>query len=528
MLSNDAKVNGLLLQAFRDGSMEEPAWVEIPAGDLVVTVAADALKAPVGDRAGVRLPVTYLEAIEICRGLGCVSPSLSIFDAMFAQARAKLSMANLPPGPKMDTVGYTLRFNDLVERKLAGKGLGPQDLVFGAWKLWILHASIANSAYRPHGAVNRGFWDPTQRPARFIQQLGIAHNDGHVDYSQVLQPVRRMARVAATGAAIDLLDVFAGRDRVPGRYLDVYRPAPSAAPRAPVPKGPRKAAPRGLTTLNLLATLEAAGVAVAPVAGWETRARPGVFAPQGIVVHHTAGPRTGDAPSLGVCVNGRPDLAGPLCHVVLARSGTAHLVSAGLANHAGMGAREVLALVQKDAPVTGDARQHKYVDSVGGNASFYGVEVENSGLPGDPYPAAQLDALARLCAAVCKARGWSANRVIHHRQWTARKPDMSYRGDLSGAIAALMVETESVDRSPKKAPVAKGAGKAAKKAVAGKAAKKVVAAKAAKKVVAAKASTKKAVAAKASAKKAVAAKGGRATPAKAPGRKGGRAVVAAT
>jgi hypothetical protein len=31
-----------------------------------------------------------------------------------------------------------------------------------------------------------------------------------------------------------------------------------------------------------------------------------------VVLHHTAGPATGEAPSLSVVENGRPDLTGPL------------------------------------------------------------------------------------------------------------------------------------------------------------------------------------------------------------------------
>jgi hypothetical protein len=164
----------------------------------------------------------------------------------------------------------------------------------------------------------------------------------------------------------------------------------------------------------------------------------------GVMVHHTAGPKTGDAPSLDLCVRGRPDLAGPLANFVVARSGTVHLVAAGRANHAGMGAKELLELVRRDAPVVGNAKDHRYVDSVSGNAFFYGIEVENAGDGKDPYPAAQLEALAKLCAALCGAHGWSARRVVHHRQWTARKIDMSYRGDLVAATEAIL----SAQREP--------------------------------------------------------------------------------
>jgi hypothetical protein len=113
-------------------------------------------------------------------------------------------------------------------------------------------------------------------------------------------------------------------------------------------------------------------------------------------------------------------------------------MSAGRANHAGLGAKEVLDLVRRDAPVVGDAKDHRYADTVPGNAFFYGIEVEDAGDGKAPYPLAQIEALAKLCAALCSAHGWPARRIIHHRQWTARKIDMSYGGDLVGAVEAVL------------------------------------------------------------------------------------------
>jgi hypothetical protein len=189
--------------------------------------------------------------------------------------------------------------------------------------------------------------------------------------------------------------------------------------------------------IDLLQTLTAAGVTVAPVDGWQRRGRPG-FAPDGVMLHHTAGAKTGDAPSLSLCIDGRPGLSGPLCHILVGRDGTAHLIAANIANHAGQGSAEVLALVQAGSPVQGDARDHRYKDAVFGNTPFYGIEVENAGVGGDPYPDAQIDALVKICAALCSAHGWTVDRIIHHRQWTTRKIDMSYRGDLLAAVAQLM------------------------------------------------------------------------------------------
>ena len=48
---------------------------------------------------------------------------------------------------------------------------------------------------------------------------------------------------------------------------------------------------------------------------------------RGVICHHTAGPLAGNAPSLGIVTNGRPDLSGPLAQLCLGRDGTFFLVA---------------------------------------------------------------------------------------------------------------------------------------------------------------------------------------------------------
>jgi hypothetical protein len=446
LFKESSKAGGLLLSAFRAGKTDAITWVDVPVGDLIVTVAADAVKGPLGDRTGVRLPVCYEEAVEICRELGCVMPTQAICDAMYAQAKGRLNYVPLVKTPadtaKMCDCEFVLKFNDKVEKQLGGLGCSPGGLVFGAWKLWILHPRIVE-----RGAVNYGFWDiKTKKP---VQTVGAKHDAKHYDYSQLLQPVKRMARDAATGEPVDLLDYLAKRAKIPGKYLICYRPA-QRGPDREVPKGP----------IDLLEVLTAAGVRVKPAAGWQGRGKPG-FTPEGILLHHTAGPKKGDAPSLKVCIEGRPDLSGPLCHIVLARSGEAHLIAAKKANHAGSGALQVLERVRADKAIEGDAKKNGWKDEGSGNAYFYGIEVENSGMPEDAYPEAQVDALVKICAALCRAHGWSANRVVHHRQWTARKVDMSYKGDLVGAVREVMSAMGGGERA---LPLAPGRSRSVKKA----------------------------------------------------------------
>ncbi len=527
------KTAGLLLAAFRAGQTEALTWVDLPVGDLTVTVAADAMKAPLAGRAGVRLPVSYAEAVILCRELECVSPTQAIADAMFAKAASQLSYVGLvltaADSAKMTSVDFALKFDDGVRKQLAAKPPAEPGLTFGAWKLWLLHARLAE-----RGAVNYGFWDKSRKPPRPIQTVGGKHGPSHYDYSQLFQPVKRWARKTATGEPVDLLEHIARKDRVAPRFLDPYRQAPDPT-EAPVFPSPEE------LEIDLAEILAGAGVDVAEVDGWKTRGKPG-FAPVGVMVHHTAGPRKGDAPSLNLCIKGRLDpknpknnLSGPLCHIVLARSGKAHIIAARLANHAGSGAKQVLEQVRNDEPVTGNAFTRKLADAISGNPHFYGIEVENAGLGNDPYPDAQIQALGQICATLCLAHGWSANRVIHHRQWTRRKPDMSFRGDVPGLVAQLMDTSEipfgvtfpELDEEPlpentepclpwgepEEEPAKKTAAKKTSKATSKKAAKKAAPKKAAPKKTAPKKAAPKKTAKKAAPKK---------TAKKAPGQRASR------
>lgn len=175
---------------------------------------------------------------------------------------------------------------------------------------------------------------------------------------------------------------------------------------------------------SLVAVLQQYGVHVRDM---RVKPRPGAFTPVGVLNHHTA--TKGSA--LASCCRGRPDLSGPLCNVNIARDGTVHVVSDGRSNNAGKGSTVVIRDLQADRPVTADAKARKLADDADGNRYFIGIEVDNDGV-GEPYSPAQLASLGMVNAALCLHFEWSANRAIHHRQWTARKIDMSWPGDLTG------------------------------------------------------------------------------------------------
>ncbi|MFI1889807.1 peptidoglycan-binding protein [Streptomyces jumonjinensis] len=174
-----------------------------------------------------------------------------------------------------------------------------------------------------------------------------------------------------------------------------------------------------LSPNTFLNALLAEGLTVVEVAGWRTRNRnhKGPWGPvHGVMIHHTV--TTDTDRSVALCRDGHAALPGPLCHGVIAKDGTVHLVGHGRANHAGLGDGDVLQAVAAERSLPADNEA-----DTDGNRSFYGFECVNLGDGEDPWPAVQLEAIARVSAALCRAHGWSARSVIGHMEWQPGKID---------------------------------------------------------------------------------------------------------
>ncbi len=167
--------------------------------------------------------------------------------------------------------------------------------------------------------------------------------------------------------------------------------------------------------------LKAAGLKVALVPGWEDRGRGDVGQIFGVICHHTAGPKTGNMPTLNTLVNGRSDLPGPLSQLGLARDGTYFVIAAGKCNHAGPGT---------------------WKGHSNGNTNFIGIEAENSGKPDDPWPEVQMDAYRRGVAAILMHIEKGSEMCAGHKEYATpagRKPDPSFNMDVFRSTVAVIM-----------------------------------------------------------------------------------------
>lgn len=167
--------------------------------------------------------------------------------------------------------------------------------------------------------------------------------------------------------------------------------------------------------------LRAAGCSVVEAPGWKDAGVGALATVSGVILHHTAGPATGNSPSLSLVQHGRPGLAGPLSQLFLARDGTFHVLAAGRANHAGRG---------------------EWNGITAGNSRMIGIEAENAGTGKDPWPDAQMHAYVIGVAAILQHIDAFPRMACGHKEYAlpkGRKIDPTFdMDDFRDEVAKVM------------------------------------------------------------------------------------------
>lgn len=161
--------------------------------------------------------------------------------------------------------------------------------------------------------------------------------------------------------------------------------------------------------------------------------RPGAFAPTHVMVHHTAAPAgSGAVPSLRVVREGRRDLPGPLCHVLVGRDLRVRVISLGKANHAGAG-------------------QYPGIPEDQGNTRAVGIEIEHAGTSREAWSPVYVAFCDLVTAAVLDHIGQPATRLCAHKEYAPTRKIDPYGWDMDDrrrAVARILAVGPQVDVQP--------------------------------------------------------------------------------
>jgi hypothetical protein len=144
--------------------------------------------------------------------------------------------------------------------------------------------------------------------------------------------------------------------------------------------------------------------------------RPGDFTPSWVMLHHTGSgmPADGPAPNAQVVRDGRPDLAGPLCNLLVRRDHKVELISRGKANHAGAG-------------------QYGSIPTDEGNRYAVGIEIEHNGTSAEAWLPPYVDFCEVVAAATADHLHQPATRVCAHKEYAPTRKIDPYEWNMDTA-----------------------------------------------------------------------------------------------
>lgn len=203
-----------------------------------------------------------------------------------------------------------------------------------------------------------------------------------------------------------------------------------------------------ITSKRFLELCDKWGIKYTPIkSNWATHNRnhKGEFSNvNGVMVHHT-GKFSSVAGMCDLLWNGYAALPGPLCHSGIDPAGILRLAGWGRTNHAGLGSKSVLDLIQNGLK----GFTHNIAPgpaSVDGNAHFYGFEIMCDGKT--PMTDAQRIASVRITAALCTEHGWGPD-VIAHGEWQQGKWDPGANGKLISMTAFRNEVEQAIKEGPR-------------------------------------------------------------------------------
>ena len=149
----------------------------------------------------VRAPLGLNGASRVARSFNMVLPTPRVVDAIYRQAKTRLSPSPMSPGPQMTSTTYFMRHNDTVEAQRRSAGATHGNLISGHKKDVVLTTRLASN----RGRVAIYGWH--RRNGQPIQPLSTVHGAGYADYSHGIRLVSRTAYL--NGQEVDLHQIMA-------------------------------------------------------------------------------------------------------------------------------------------------------------------------------------------------------------------------------------------------------------------------------------------------------------------------------
>lgn len=126
---------------------------------------------------GIRLPMTYTQALTVAQRYNAELPTADIVDAIWKQADLKLSPKPMKPGPEMTSKAYYVRHNQMIEEQIAGRNF---TLIAG-------HKKDIIRQQRPGRVTIYGWHRLNGKP---IQPVSSVHGENYYDYSHGVRLIK--------------------------------------------------------------------------------------------------------------------------------------------------------------------------------------------------------------------------------------------------------------------------------------------------------------------------------------------------
>lgn len=172
---------------------------------VVVTICVTPEYLAVGDdRDFVRVPVGLAAAARVASEFGFLLPTTKMVDAIYSQARLRLTPRPMKPTSQMESTDYLLQHNRTLQAQRSETRSSLADLTGGQKKDIVLTNRLRS---KPGRVAIYGWHRANGRP---IQPLSTVHGAQYADYSHGVRLVSQTAFI--NGKAVDLAAIMESRE----------------------------------------------------------------------------------------------------------------------------------------------------------------------------------------------------------------------------------------------------------------------------------------------------------------------------